>query len=138
MGTGAVSMSLNERVQKGVLVGPPFTQGPKGSRGSSGSRGLKTSERGRNTETEEEKQRWAEMGRMAGRQTAEEFFFFKKREKKAQDLEEAVILRSPTCQVQAANEEAEGSRAYGGLEVSEKSAVCLPQEKTLNKSVLCP
>lgn len=50
---------------------------------------------------------------------------------------EAVILRSPTCQVQAANEEAEGSRADEGLEVSEKSAVCLPQEKTLN-SVLCP
>lgn len=72
---GVASMSLYERVQKGVLVGPSFTQGPKGSRGSSGSRGLKTSERGRNTETEEEKQRWAEMGRMAGRQTAEEFFF---------------------------------------------------------------
>lgn len=36
---------------------------------------------------------------------------------------EAVILRFPTCQVQAANEEAEGSRADEGLEVSEKSAV---------------
>lgn len=36
---------------------------------------------------------------------------------------EAVILRSPTCQVQAANEEAEVSRADEGLEVSEKSAV---------------
>lgn len=69
-------MSLYERVQKGVLVGPSFTQGPKGWRGSSGSRGLKTSERGRNTETEEEKQRWAEMGRMAGRQMAEDFFCF--------------------------------------------------------------
>lgn len=74
-------MSLNERVQKGVLVGPPFTQGPKGWRGSSGSRGLKTSERGRNTETEEEKQRWAEMGRMAGRQTAEEYFLKNERRK---------------------------------------------------------
>lgn len=42
-----------------VLVGPAFTQGPKGSQGSSGSQGLKTSERGRNTETEEEKQKLA-------------------------------------------------------------------------------
>lgn len=48
-----------------------------------------------------------EMDRMAGRQTVEDFFFclvfFLQ---KAQDLEEAVILRSSTCQVQAANEEA--------------------------------
>ncbi len=70
---GVASMSLYERVQKGVLVGPSFTQGPKGWRGSSGSQVLKTSERGRNRKTEEEKQRWAEMGRMAGRQTAEDF-----------------------------------------------------------------
>lgn len=67
-------MSLYERVQKGVLVGPSFTQGPKGWRGSSGSQGSKTSERGRNTETEEEKQRWAEVDCMAGRQTAEDSF----------------------------------------------------------------
>ncbi len=53
---GVASMSLYERVQKGVLVGPPFTQGPKGWRGSSGSQVMKTSERGRNIETEEEKQ----------------------------------------------------------------------------------
>lgn len=51
---------------------------------------------------------------------------------------EAVILRSPTGQVQAANEEAEGSRADEGLEVSEKSAVCLPQEKNLNKVSFVP
>lgn len=70
---GVASISLYERVQKDVLVGPAFTQGPKGWRGSSGSRRLKTSERGRNTETEEEKQRWVEMGRMAGRQTVAEF-----------------------------------------------------------------
>lgn len=60
---------------------------------------------------------------------------FYKREKKAQDLVEAVILRSPTCQVQAANEEAEGSRADEGLEVSEKSAVC-PTRKDPEQSVL--
>lgn len=71
---------------------------------------------------------------MAGRQTAEKK---NTREKKAQDLVEAVILRSPICQVQAVNEEAEGSRADEGLEVSEKSAVCLPEE-TLNKNVLRP
>lgn len=67
-------MSFYERVQKDVLVGSPFTQGPKGWRGSSGSRGLKTSERRRNTETE------TEMGRDGshGRQTAEDFFFFKR------------------------------------------------------------
>ena len=75
------------------------------------------------------------MGRMAGRQTEEDFFFLK-REKKAQGLVEAVILRSPTCQVQAANEEAEGGRADEGLERSEKSAACLPQEK--NRNVLRP
>ena len=57
---------------KRALVGPSFTQGPKGWWGSSGSQGLKTSERGRNIQTEEEKQRWAEMGCMVGRQTAEE------------------------------------------------------------------
>lgn len=51
---------------------------------------------------------------------------------------EAVILRSPTFQVQAANEEAEGSRADEGLEVSKKSAVCLPQEKTLYKVSFVP
>lgn len=39
------------------------------------------------------------------------FFFFFKREEKAQDLVDAVTLRSPTCQVQAANEEAEEARA---------------------------
>lgn len=54
------SMSLYDRLIKGMLVGPAFTQGPKGSRGSSRSRGSKTSERGRNIETEEEK---TEMGR---------------------------------------------------------------------------
>lgn len=54
-----------------MLVGPPFTQGPKGWYGSSGSQGSKTLERRRNTETEEEKQRWEEMGCKAGRQTAE-------------------------------------------------------------------
>lgn len=54
------SMSLCDRVQKGMLVGPAFTQGPKGSQGSSGSRGSRTSERRRNIETEEEK---TEMGR---------------------------------------------------------------------------
>ena len=75
-------MSLYERMQKGALVEPAFTQGPKGSRGSSGSRGSKTSERRRNTETEEEKQRWVEMGRMAGRQTAEEFFKNERRKHK--------------------------------------------------------
>lgn len=75
------------------------------------------------------------MGRMAGRQTAEEF---KKREKKAQVLVEAVIFRSPTCQVQAANEEAQGSRADEELEVKETTAVCLPQEKTLNKVSFVP
>lgn len=62
-GEGVASMSLYEKLQKGVLVEPAFTQDPKGSRGSSGSRGSKTSETGRNTETEEEKQRWVEMGR---------------------------------------------------------------------------
>lgn len=56
-----------------MLVGPPFTQGPKGWYGSSGSQGSKTLERRRNTETEEEKQRWEEMGCKAGRQTAEAF-----------------------------------------------------------------
>lgn len=61
---------------KGPLVGRSLTQGPKGWWGSSGSRGLKTSEREGETETEEEKQRWAEMGRMAGRQTAGELFCF--------------------------------------------------------------
>lgn len=71
-GEGVASMSLYEKLQKGVLVEPAFTQDPKGSRGSSGSQGSKTSETGRNTETEEEKQRWVEMGRMAGRQTAVE------------------------------------------------------------------
>lgn len=83
------SMSLCEKGAKGLLVGPPLTQGPKGWWGSSGSRELKTSERGRNTEIEEEKKRWAEMGCMAGRQTAGDFFlsfcfFFltKKKEKK--------------------------------------------------------
>lgn len=47
---GVASISLYERVQKGVLVGPSFTQGPKGWRGSSGSLGLKTSERVKNIE----------------------------------------------------------------------------------------
>lgn len=50
-----------------MLVGPPFTQGPKGWYGSSGSQGSKTLERRRNTETEEEKQRWEEMGCKASR-----------------------------------------------------------------------
>lgn len=49
----------------------------------------------------------------------------------------AGIFRSPTCKVQAENEEAEGSRADKGLEVSEKS-VCFPQEKTLNKVSFVP
>lgn len=35
-------MPLIDRVQKSMLVGPAFTQGPKGSRGSSGSLGSKT------------------------------------------------------------------------------------------------
>lgn len=49
------------------------------------------------TETEEEKQRWAEMGRMAGRQVAGEFKKkLKKIERKAQGLVEAVIFRSPS------------------------------------------
>lgn len=56
-----------------MLVGLPFTQGPKGWYGSSGSQGSKTLERRRNTETEEEKQRWEEMGCKAGRQTVEAF-----------------------------------------------------------------
>lgn len=51
---------------------------------------------------------------------------------------EAVILRSPTCKVQAADEEAEGGRADEGLEVSEKSAVCLPQEKDPEQNVHRP
>lgn len=71
---------------------------------------------------------------MAGRQTAEDF----QTREESTDLVEAVILRSPTGQVQAANEEAEGSRADEGLEVSEKSAVCLPQEKNLNKVSFVP
>lgn len=80
------SMSLCENGAKGLLVGPSLTQGPKGWWGSSGSQGLKTSERGRNTEIEEEKQRWAEMGRMAGRQTAGEFFcFFLPKKKRKND-----------------------------------------------------
>lgn len=49
-----------------------------------------------------------------------------------------MILRSPNCQVQAANEEAKGSRADEGLDVSERSAACLPQEKTLNKMSFIP
>lgn len=57
---------------------------------------------------------------MAGRHTAED-----SKNKKKTRLVEAVILRSPTRQVQAANEEAEGGRADERLEVSEKSAVCL-------------
>lgn len=56
---------------KRALVGPAFTQDPKGWWESSGSLGSKTSKTRRNTE--EEKQRWVEMGRMAGRQMAEEF-----------------------------------------------------------------
>lgn len=55
---GVESMSLYERVQIAELVGSAFTLGPKDLRGSSGSRGSETSWRGRNTETEEEKQRW--------------------------------------------------------------------------------
>lgn len=58
-GGGVASMSLYERVQKGVLVGPAFTQGPKGWRGSSGSRRLKTSEREKQRDRREE----TEMGR---------------------------------------------------------------------------
>lgn len=51
-----------------------FTQGPRGWRGSPGSQWSRTSKReGEIKETEEEKkkQRWVEMGRMAGRQTVE-------------------------------------------------------------------
>lgn len=59
--------------------GPSFTQGPKGWWGSSGSQGSKTSERGRNTETEEEKQRWAEMGRIGRNADGRRIFFFKKK-----------------------------------------------------------
>lgn len=73
---------------------------------------------------------------MAGRQTVEESF--KKREKTAQDKVAAVTIRSQTCQVQAADEEAEGSRADEELEVSEKSAFCFQQEKTLNKVSFVP
>lgn len=47
-------------------------------------------------------------------------------------------LRSPTCKVQATNEEAEGCRADEGLEVSERSAVNPPQEETLNKVSFIP
>lgn len=71
-GGGVASMSFYERVQKGVLVGPSFTQGPKGWRVSSGSRGLKTSEREGETQRQKRRnrdgQRW-----VAGRQTAEDF-----------------------------------------------------------------
>lgn len=56
---GVASMSLYERVQKGVLVGPSFTQGPKGWRGSSGSQVLKTSER----EKQKDRRGETEMGR---------------------------------------------------------------------------
>lgn len=56
MGEGLHPFPCMRGCKKGVLVGPAFTQGPKGWRGSSDSRGSKTSERGRNTETEEEKQ----------------------------------------------------------------------------------
>lgn len=126
-------MSLYERVQKDVLVGPPFTQGPRGWMGSSGSRESRTSEReGETKRQERRRERWAEMGRMAGRQTAEDFFFLfflKNEKKKAQGLVEAVTLRSPTCQVQAANEEAERGRADEELEVSEKSASESPKTK---------
>lgn len=58
-GWGVASMSLYERVQKGVLVGPSFTQGPKGWRGSSGSLGLKTLEKGKHRDRREtDGQRW--------------------------------------------------------------------------------
>lgn len=90
-----------------------------------GGRGL---QRKGETERQKRRNRWAEMGRMAGRQTAEKSF--KKREKTAQDKVAAVTIRSQTCQVQAADEEAEGSRADEELEVSEKSAFCFQQEKT--------
>lgn len=50
----------------------------------------------------------------------------------------AVTTRSQTCQVQAADEEAEGGRADEELEVSKKSAFCLQQEKTLNKVSFVP
>lgn len=68
----------------GMLVEPAFTQGPKGWRVSSGSRGSKTSERRRKRQ-KRRKQRWVEMGRTAGRQMSEDFFFcgffVKKKEK---------------------------------------------------------
>lgn len=129
-------MSFYERVQKGLLVGPSFTQGPKGWRVSSGSQGLKTSER--EGETQRQKRRNRDGQRWVAWQVGRRQKTFYKREKKAQGLVEAVILRFPTRQVQAANEEAEGSRADEGLEVSEKSAVCLPQEKTLTKVSFVP
>lgn len=109
---------------KRALVGPSFTQGPKGWWGSSGSQGLKTSERGRNIQTEEEKQRWAEMGCVAGRQTAEELK--KKNREKSTSFGggcDTLIQKS-----KQQNEEAEGSRADEGLEASEKVS-WLPQEK---------
>lgn len=49
-----------------------------------------------------------------------------------------MTLRSLTCQVQTANEEAEGSRADEQLEVSERSAACLPREENLNRASFVP
>lgn len=80
------SVSLCERVIKGVSWASSFTQGPRGCWGSSGSRGSKTSEREGERETEEEKQRWAEIGlhrrRADGRRICEENKAGKKKKKK--------------------------------------------------------
>lgn len=79
----------------GMLAEPAFTQGPKGWRVSSGSRGSKTSERRRKRQ-KRRKQRWVEMGRTAGRQTSEDFFFcgfFVKKKKKKEKTREGKSTR---------------------------------------------
>lgn len=68
---------------------------------------------------------------MAGRQTAEELSFKKK--KQEEDSTDPQLAKS-----KQQNEEAARSQADEELEVSETSAVCLPQEKTLNKVSFVP
>lgn len=58
-GGGVASMSLYDKVQKGLLVGS-VTQGPKGWWGSSGSQGSKTSDRGRGRNTRQKRRRYAD------------------------------------------------------------------------------
>lgn len=88
------------------------------------------------TERQERRNRWAEMGRMVGRQTAEESF--KKREKTAQDKVVAVTIRSQNLPSPSSRWRSKGKSSRWRVRGEREISVLFPTRKDPEQGVLCP